>query len=768
MAKQSLLLVDADPRSLKVLEVSLRKAGFNVTTSTDGKDALEKVGHSTPDLVVADTRLPKMDGYAFVRGLKAKPETSLVPVVFLSSQRSVEDKIRGLELGVDDYLTKPIFVRELLARVNALLARKTQESLSGNRGGPTKARFTGTSDDLASVDLIQTLETAKKTGVATFVAGGKKAAIYFREGKVIDAEAGPLKGPEAFYRILNWSHVEFEVEFKEIDRTEVITQPTPTLVMEAMRRMDEWERMSEQLPPFSNVYTIDQAQVSARFSDASDDVKAIIGLFDGFKSVEEVVRASPVDDIVTLTAISKLYFEAVLLEKRGDPHLEPTVPLVPPGVVRAGLDLSTSGSGLLIVPAAEATPPPTFTTTLRPGGASPPRPKSTPPPRPSPKPSLKPGALERTSSEETTLTGIGRLLKNGAFAASNAPQSLRPPSSETPTPIVTAPLIAASAQASRDANSASAPDTPSPSKRPPDVFAPPSPEDDSVTSVVDAVAPTDLTPTTEMVFERSPTSVDWSATQKVRAHREFSDDAPTEDSPDDNYAGILEKKRVKGRRVVGGLAATVLVIAVGAILARKAYRGEHDTAADLELKPSVSASASVATLPTPPESTPAESAMAAPSAPPALSASAPATDVKVVEPPPEPPAEKPAEKPVEKPAEPVAEKPAAPVEKPTAPPAEKPAAPVAAAPVAPVEKPSAGALLKEAVQALEQGSAGKAAELARKATAADPSNAEAWLTLGAAYETAGNKNAAKSAYKSCAARAGGSRVSECRALAGSE
>ena len=106
MAKQSLLLVDADPRSLKVLEVSLRKAGFNVTTSTDGKDALEKVGHSTPDLVVADTRLPKMDGYAFVRGLKAKPETSLVPVVFLSSQRSVEDKIRGLELGVDDYLDR--------------------------------------------------------------------------------------------------------------------------------------------------------------------------------------------------------------------------------------------------------------------------------------------------------------------------------------------------------------------------------------------------------------------------------------------------------------------------------------------------------------------------------------------------------------------------------------------------------------------------------------------------------------------------------------
>jgi DNA-binding response OmpR family regulator len=125
LAKKQLLLVDADPRSVRVLEVSLKKAGYSVTTATDGGDALAKIEYSAPDLILSDTRLPRLDGYELVRRLKQNGELSGIPVVFLTSQKSIEDKIRGLELGVEDYLTKPIFVRELIARVNLLLARRT-------------------------------------------------------------------------------------------------------------------------------------------------------------------------------------------------------------------------------------------------------------------------------------------------------------------------------------------------------------------------------------------------------------------------------------------------------------------------------------------------------------------------------------------------------------------------------------------------------------------------------------------------------------------
>jgi len=130
VAKQQLLLVDADARSLRVLEVSLKKAGFSVTTAQDGADALAKIELSPPDLILTDTRLPNMAGYALVRRLKENRDWAGIPVVFLTSQKSIEDKIRGLELGVEDYLTKPIFVRELIARVNLLIARCMREGIA--------------------------------------------------------------------------------------------------------------------------------------------------------------------------------------------------------------------------------------------------------------------------------------------------------------------------------------------------------------------------------------------------------------------------------------------------------------------------------------------------------------------------------------------------------------------------------------------------------------------------------------------------------------
>ncbi len=141
VAKHKLLLVDADPRSLRVLEVSLKKAGYDVVTSSDGLDALSKIEADPPDLVLSDTRLPGLDGYALVRRMKERVEWATIPVVLLTSQKAIEDKIRGLELGVEDYLTKPIFVRELVARVKMVLARRTQEGIAARAPSGARTRF---------------------------------------------------------------------------------------------------------------------------------------------------------------------------------------------------------------------------------------------------------------------------------------------------------------------------------------------------------------------------------------------------------------------------------------------------------------------------------------------------------------------------------------------------------------------------------------------------------------------------------------------------
>ena len=129
MAKQHLLLVDGDPKSLRVMEVSLKKAGFSVTTAVNGRDALEKCEISPPDLILSDTKMPEMDGFELCRRLKTDDRYRGTPFIFLTGQKSVEYKVKGLELGADDYLTKPIYIKEIVTRVKILLQKKEKERL---------------------------------------------------------------------------------------------------------------------------------------------------------------------------------------------------------------------------------------------------------------------------------------------------------------------------------------------------------------------------------------------------------------------------------------------------------------------------------------------------------------------------------------------------------------------------------------------------------------------------------------------------------------
>jgi DNA-binding response OmpR family regulator len=320
LAKRQLLLVDADPRSVRVLEVSLKKSGYSVTTATDGADALAKIEYSTPDLILTDTRLPTLDGYELVRRLKQNPDLSQIPVVFLTSQKSIEDKIRGLELGVEDYLTKPIFVRELTARVNLLLARRTQERMATSTPAGARTRLSGSLADMGMVDIIQTFEVSRKSGEARIASDRMEAVIQFRDGKVVDARMGRLRGEEAVYRALIWSSGTFEVEFKPVSSEDVISTSTQGLLMEGMRRVDEWGRQLEQLPPLSTVFEINHEELVERLAEIPDELNGILRLFDGRRTLSDVVDDSPFEDLSTLSTVSKLFFEGLLIA--GEPSTE--------------------------------------------------------------------------------------------------------------------------------------------------------------------------------------------------------------------------------------------------------------------------------------------------------------------------------------------------------------------------------------------------------------------------------------------------------------
>lgn len=115
-----ILIVDDEKPIVEILKLNLTKSGYKVIEAYDGEEAVLKTVEYNPDLILLDVMLPKMDGFAVCRKIR---ETSSVPIIMLTAREDEVDKVLGLELGADDYITKPFSLRELLARVKANLRR---------------------------------------------------------------------------------------------------------------------------------------------------------------------------------------------------------------------------------------------------------------------------------------------------------------------------------------------------------------------------------------------------------------------------------------------------------------------------------------------------------------------------------------------------------------------------------------------------------------------------------------------------------------------
>ncbi|MGC8659317.1 MAG: response regulator [Desulfomonilaceae bacterium] len=129
MARERILVVDDEEDILELVKYNLEKEKFQVTCSTSGEDALQKLKRETFDLILLDLMLPGRDGLDTCRALKSSQETSHIPVVMITAKAEDTDVVLGLELGADDYVTKPFSPRVLLARIKAILRRGQSEAI---------------------------------------------------------------------------------------------------------------------------------------------------------------------------------------------------------------------------------------------------------------------------------------------------------------------------------------------------------------------------------------------------------------------------------------------------------------------------------------------------------------------------------------------------------------------------------------------------------------------------------------------------------------
>jgi CheY-like chemotaxis protein len=237
------LVADDDAWIGRMVSTVLEKRGYTVEIAVDGEDALARALARTPDLLITDVMMPKMDGWSLVRQLRSHPELAMVPVIFLTGSSSEDDRIRGFRLGADDFVSKPFRFEELDLRV-AKTMRRSAQAMQETRN---QLAGTGLHGDLAQVglsSLLVLIEMERKTGLLQLRApdDGPTAQILVREGKVVHARMDGSDEPvdaECVYYLLTWGAGEFEFIACLVEGTDRLNVSTTHLLMEGARLMDE-------------------------------------------------------------------------------------------------------------------------------------------------------------------------------------------------------------------------------------------------------------------------------------------------------------------------------------------------------------------------------------------------------------------------------------------------------------------------------------------------------------------------------------------------
>jgi len=326
-----LLLADEDPQTLRVLEVSLRGAGFDVTSVTTGAAAWVALDQELPQVVLAATNLAALDGFELCTRVRARPGGRDVAFILLGDDDTLAHRIKSIEVGADDYLLKPPYVQEVVARVRGLVQRRDRETFT------TSARaaeaFAGQLSDLSVVDLLKVVADSRRSGIV-HLRGAREApaTIYFRQGQVVDAEVGRLSGINAISRLFSWSEGSFEVQWKPIRRPDAIGLTTPELVLEGMKRLDERNRLAGGLPDLDGVYEVNYRVLAERLSEIPDEVNSVLRLFDGSRTLAHVVEDCQLPDPEAMAIAIRLRDEGIIHNvSHPDASESLVVPPRPPG-----------------------------------------------------------------------------------------------------------------------------------------------------------------------------------------------------------------------------------------------------------------------------------------------------------------------------------------------------------------------------------------------------------------------------------------------------
>ena len=202
--------------------------------AADGADALLKIVDDPPDLVVCDYRMPGLDG---------RQQTKLIPFIFLASRSDIEEKLRPIVEGVEEFIPKPFFLKDLVRRAKKVVDRLQLEKLQKRQVRPGVIQ--GRLEEMSIMDLMQSLEMGQKSCQLSIRRGDETCELFFSSGQCKDARFGSVEGEAAVFQAVRWPDGEFEIDFNAAPSRSTISRTTTGLLMEALRLMDEEQHQGE-------------------------------------------------------------------------------------------------------------------------------------------------------------------------------------------------------------------------------------------------------------------------------------------------------------------------------------------------------------------------------------------------------------------------------------------------------------------------------------------------------------------------------------------
>ena len=236
-----LLLVEDNPLVLELVFRGLEQV-CDVMVAHDGGDALLKAVDEPPDLILSDFKMPGLDGRQLYEKLRAREKTRNIPFLFMASRADIEERLRPMVDGVEEFIAKPFLVRDLVRVTKKVIDRVHLEKLQRRAARPGVIQ--GRLEEMSIIDLLQSLEMGQKSCRLMVRKGGEQGELFFNSGQCHDARVGKVEGDDAVYKVILWSEGEFEIDFNAGNGStrNTTTKNTTGLLMEAMRLMDEANR----------------------------------------------------------------------------------------------------------------------------------------------------------------------------------------------------------------------------------------------------------------------------------------------------------------------------------------------------------------------------------------------------------------------------------------------------------------------------------------------------------------------------------------------